>query len=285
MSATSDLLETLRRHYIPEAGDMHARPGGVFAHEVAVNGTWGAAGNRRVDAVYAGFTSASGRILIGHELKVSRSDWRAELAKVGKADAWADACHAWYIVAPSTEVVPPEELPAGWGLMLPPRSSRGRRMQIAVKAEVKTDHAPPWWAVRSIMARLDTLEHDARAPEIARVVKAEVEKRVKWYESSRRPVESMSLEDRARLTRLEQLEQELGFTITSYRSSLEDHKISVRDLERALRMAAATTDQVSTAQVLERDVPMLRRLADELEAVIPAALALNDGQTKQEGPW
>lgn len=139
---TGELLGKLRAHYIPETTDQNARDGGKFAHEISVNGAQGT-GSRRADAIYAGFTSASGRILIGHELKVSYADWRAELTDANKADTWADACHAWYIVAPSTDVVPPEELPDGWGLMLPPKTARGRRMRIKVKARVKENFTPP----------------------------------------------------------------------------------------------------------------------------------------------
>ena len=47
---TSELLDALRRHYIPDAGQSADRAGGAFAHEVSVNGGMGSA--RRVDALY-----------------------------------------------------------------------------------------------------------------------------------------------------------------------------------------------------------------------------------------
>jgi hypothetical protein len=152
-----DLLERLRRHYI-KPGPM---PGGIFLAECGING---GASSQRVDAVHVGFTSASGRILTGHEIKVSRGDWLHELDRSNKADRWADQCHAWYVVAPSVEIVKPEELPHGWGLMVPnPRTTT--RMDIRVKATVKThdvgQHNPSWLIVRSIMARYDTLRATA----------------------------------------------------------------------------------------------------------------------------
>jgi PAS domain-containing protein len=151
--ATKTLTAQLERHYINPAESM---PGGLFVREVGLNGV---ASGRRCDALYVGFTSASGRILVGHEVKVSRSDWLRELAKVGKADTWADACHAWYIVAPPG-VVKLDELPDGWGLLEPSPRLR-TRLAVVVKARVRHDLTPPWDAVRSLLARSDTLRAEA----------------------------------------------------------------------------------------------------------------------------
>ena len=93
---TDDLMVRLRRHYIPP-GPL---PGGVFIPECGWNGAGLDGGRRRCDALYIGFTSKSGRRLIGHEVKATKADWRNEHDKVGKADEWADQCHEWWIVAP-----------------------------------------------------------------------------------------------------------------------------------------------------------------------------------------
>lgn len=169
------MVERLRRHYLPP-GPM---PGGVFAHEVGWNG--GVGGTGRCDAIYAGFTSASGRILIGHEIKVSRADWLTEIGKPHKADPWADSCHAWYVVAPSTDIVKPEEVPDGWGLLVVNPRTRVR-LTCAVKAKAKpAGWQPPWEAVRSFMARVDTLraedEHKVAA-DIRADLRANAEKQV-----------------------------------------------------------------------------------------------------------
>lgn len=145
----ADLVARLRRHYI-KPGPF---PGGVFIPECGQNGE---GNSQRCDALYVGFTSTSGRLLVGHEIKVSRSDWLHELDQTDKADRWADQCHAWYVVAPAG-IVKPGELPHGWGL-LTPNARTTTRMTTEVKATVR-DLEPAWWAVRSIMARLDTLQH------------------------------------------------------------------------------------------------------------------------------
>lgn len=155
MAETETLLALLKRHYIKPGAPM---PGGIFLPEVGQNGSWGA--SSRCDAIYVGFTSASGRLLVGHELKVSRADWLAELNKPGKADAWADECHEWWLVT-TPGVVHDGELPDGWGHMVPGRSKT--RMRVVQKPRRHSDRTPSWDAVRSVMARQDTL----RSQEIA----------------------------------------------------------------------------------------------------------------------
>jgi len=231
------LLDLLHRHYI-KPGPM---PGGVFIPECGING---AGSQSRADALYVGFTSTSGRLLVGHELKVSRSDWLRELDKVGKADFWADNCHQWWIVAPGPEVAPKEELPAGWGLLYPsPRTKT--RMQVVVKAQTHTDRNPSWTAVRSIMARLDTL----RATHDARVEQAALEKaRQRAEEEQRRRAEaagrlSLTPEQAERLQVLDRLEQLLGSTV-AYSVWGEDgtEKIGADVAAAAVRLALSVKD-------------------------------------------
>lgn len=175
MSSTADLLDRLRRHYIKPGLPL---PGGIFVPEVGQNGSWGL--SHRCDAIYVGFTSTSGRLLVGHELKVSRADWQHELDQSGKADQWHDVCHEWWVVAPSTDIVDPDTLPAGWGLMVPSTRTK-TRMDRVVKARRREDLVPPWWAVRSVMARYDTLRSEAIQKAHDKVpfqVQAEVERRL-----------------------------------------------------------------------------------------------------------
>lgn len=265
---TRTLLDTLRHHYIPTTAKPEARDGGVFAHEVAINGDWGT----RADALYMGFTSASGRILIGHEIKVSRADWRNELTKVGKADAWADACHAWYIVAPSVDVVPPAELPDGWGLMLPPKNPRGRRMTIAVKARVKEDHNPPWWAVRSFAARLETLAHQERATRVQELVdaaRADMENR---RANTERP--GLTYAQECDLRTIANLREALGeYSLEGWVTDLQNGMVAPRDLIAAVRLAAAA----DAGRLLEDYVRAAARVRLHLEAIeecAPEASAL-----------
>lgn len=150
---TAALLARLERHYIKPGESL---PGGVFLPEVTKTD----AERRRVDALYVGFTSSRGHLLTGHELKVSRADWLHELDQPDKAEAWAPQCHAWVVAAPSIDVVRPEELPHGWGLMVPNARSK-TRMDTVVKPTAHPERCPDWVTVHSILKRMDTLRANA----------------------------------------------------------------------------------------------------------------------------
>lgn len=229
--STRVLLDQLRNHYL-KPGPF---PGGIFVEECGINGRNGS----RADALFVGFTSASGRLLVGHELKVSRSDWLRELDKVGKADFWADNCHQWIIVAPGPEVVPADELPYGWGLMYPPRAN-ARRMKVVVKATTR-DLTPSWQAVRSIMARVDTLRAE-RDQRIQREALEEARKTAR-EESSRRAEHSQRItpEQASRLRVLDRIEQLLGTQVDTWAFGDED-KVGADVAAAALRLAGVVND-------------------------------------------
>jgi hypothetical protein len=157
---TDELMARLRRHYIKPGENL---PGGVFLPECGWNGPGGV---RQVDALYVGFTTTSGRLLVGHELKISRADWLTELKTPGKSDDWADQCHEWWLVVNDPTIVHPGELPAGWGLMSPGRSKTRMEVHTAADRKPRT-HAPSWDAARSIIARQDTLRAQAIGAGIA----------------------------------------------------------------------------------------------------------------------
>ena len=227
---TAMLLARLERHYI-KPGEQF--PGGIFVPECGRNGSTGG----RADALYVGFTSTSGRLLIGHELKVSRADWRTELAKPGKADAWADECHAWYVVAPSTAVVPPEELPAGWGLLtINPRSTT--RLAVTVKAAIHRDRNPSWDAVRSIMARQDTLR--AGAIERARAKALDDARARVQTEQARSADRRLTAQEQARLNLLDQLEDLIGYRLDLF--DFEDPNVSPARLAAAIALCRAAEE-------------------------------------------
>lgn len=66
----------------------------------------------RIDLLAVGCWRSTGYRWHGYEVKVSRSDWRRELSKPGKAQD--HLCHAWTVVT-LPGVIKPGELPAGWG--------------------------------------------------------------------------------------------------------------------------------------------------------------------------
>lgn len=275
MSATKTLLEVLRRHYIKPSADW---PGGIFIPECGINGP---GPQSRADALYVGFTSTSGRLLVGHEIKVSRADWRKELDTVGKADFWADACHEWWIVAPGPEIVPVEEVPNGWGLLYP---GRQMRMKVAKKAATKTaDHAPRWDAVRSIMARLDTLQTQAMQEHL-RGERDRIHKEVsRLREAERERAGKADLDPgtRDRLLALDHVERQLGVSLAdSWQEG--DGEIAPDTLVACLRLAQAIrtsgVEEIRTSRYqgesLARQAQTLLDGLAEFDAARTALLAL-----------
>lgn len=56
--------------------------------------------------------------VLGFEVKTSRADWLRELKNLSKAQAWQRYCSHFFVVAPRG-VVRDEEVPVGWGVMVP----------------------------------------------------------------------------------------------------------------------------------------------------------------------
>lgn len=71
---------------------------------------------RTADALVFSTWPSRGLWLGGVEIKVSRSDWKKELADPGKASDIAQYCHHWYVAAPEG-IVPVAEVPETWGLV------------------------------------------------------------------------------------------------------------------------------------------------------------------------
>lgn len=71
---------------------------------------------RTADALGASVWPSRGLYLFGIEIKVSRSDWRKELATPEKADEIQQFCRHWYVAAPKG-IVPLDEVPDTWGLL------------------------------------------------------------------------------------------------------------------------------------------------------------------------
>lgn len=106
---TEDLRAMLRKRF--------AYPDYLLLEEVSNYGE--ETGQRYADGIAIGLSYARGNPIEGFEIKVSRSDWLAELKDARKADAFFRFCDHWWVVAPSTDTVHPEDLPARWGLLVP----------------------------------------------------------------------------------------------------------------------------------------------------------------------
>lgn len=262
---TITLLDALRLRYIKPSA-QRGMQGGVFIPECGVNGGVSA---QRCDALYVGFTSTSGRLLVGHEIKASRSDWLHELAQPGKADFWADQCHEWWLVA-APGVCQDGELPHGWGLLEP---SPAGRLRVVHRPVRHPERQPSWTVVRSIMARLDTLT----AGEIAGVrqgareqVRAQVEKehqeRQRRHDAEHDPVTAR------RVQILAELEDRLGVRVEDWRA---DTFVSRETFALALQIARSA-DELGQYGALERAAENLHGHATHLEQIARGIAGLRE---------
>jgi hypothetical protein len=144
---TKDLKARTARYFTPEPNK--ATRGAIVLFEVP-HGEQG----RRTDALVVNLYTAKPRI-VGIEFKASRADWLTELRSPAKADAWIPHCDEWWLAAPEGIVdLDSNELPAGWGLLVPYKKVQ---MRAVVPAARKTVPAVPMWLLHEIAKKCDTM--------------------------------------------------------------------------------------------------------------------------------
>lgn len=246
----SDLLDALCRHYRKPGTD---RDGEILLTEAQAPG-----GDRRIDLLRIGLWASRGYGIDGHELKTTRSDWLRELDDPAKAEAWWPYVHRWWVVAPDTETVRPDELPTGWGLMLPPRTSRGRRFRIAVAADEKEPRVDVGLLVEvarrtdnTRLAECDQALHEVREDAWRRIDEAR----------EKAAARGLTGEIRERLDLLERLEARLGLTLDRF--PFGDDLAGPEELGDTL--VAAVRDGLQLARLREQLTGQLEFLAREGE--------------------
>ncbi len=150
---TYELKELLRNTY----------KGHAYAILWEVGNATGTDCTRHADAMVMSLWPSRGLDLMGCELKVSRGDWLKELKNPGKAEVVLQFCDLWFIVAGDETIVIPDELPKGWGLMIP--NGRG-----TLKVKVKACPLAPKPLDRSFLAAImrRVCEQSADKEEIAK---------------------------------------------------------------------------------------------------------------------
>lgn len=106
-----DLLDRLRRRHSVVGGN-----GPEWAYMEHVRDCGGFA-NRTIDALALHYWPSRNHEVHAFEVKVTRADFRRELADPSKAAAWTDWVEYFWLVAPAG-VIPVEEVPREWGLLV-----------------------------------------------------------------------------------------------------------------------------------------------------------------------
>lgn len=114
------------------------RPTGLFLTEIQAPNS-----DRRADAIW--MTARTARIT-GYEVKVSRSDLKAELRDPTKCEPWLKYCDQWWLVVGDETILIGlmDEIPEDWGICTPPTSPNRRMMKVIREAPMlaPADKAP-----------------------------------------------------------------------------------------------------------------------------------------------
>lgn len=131
---------------------------------------------RWADALVMSLWPSRGLELMGFEIKVSRGDWKRELADPSKAEAICKYCDRWTIVAGGKGIVQLDELPKSWGLMEADGNGLKVRKQAPLLQPVPLDRA----FVAAICRRASEQSLDDKT--LAQAISAE---REKWRQEQR----------------------------------------------------------------------------------------------------
>lgn len=120
----------------------------------------------RCDFLAINTWQSRGMELIGHEVKVSMSDWKAELSKPKKAERFARFCRRWYVVVPNELAAKiKHEVPPLWGLLSV--SPKGNVREVIAAPARKPEDVPAWWWV-GWLAQIDRQHKRGMAQTIQR---------------------------------------------------------------------------------------------------------------------
>jgi hypothetical protein len=258
MATAQAMLGLLRRHYLPD----ETRPAGIFAPEIQAPGPSG----RRADLIWLGCTAAAGSELIGHEIKVSRSDLLTELADLTKSDPWQRYCDRWWLVIPHSGLINGLELPDSWGVLTPPSGRRRRSMTIHRPAPpLKPDEQAP--ALRALATWLHWRlrdEHNRTVDAQHRLERIELANRQLQLERPRPTGEDASLVAEI----LAKLGPSYGTRIGKW-----GQEVNVDDVVAALQDLGKVYSRRDKAQ---RDLEQTRRYLDSAQTTVARAIQAFD---------
>lgn len=97
-------------------------------------------GSRRADTIAVNLWPSRSHVVVGFEVKATRTDWLRELRKPSKANDFYERTHAWYLVT-GPKVLGFNELPRGWGHLELVNGALVQRVAAQEREDVVLDHA------------------------------------------------------------------------------------------------------------------------------------------------
>jgi hypothetical protein len=258
-ATASALVDMLRRHYLPEG----RLPGGIFATEIGSPD-----GSRRADALWCPWSTIGGTGLVGHEVKVSRSDVIVELLDPMKAEPWARFCNEWWLVVAHPALIDGLQIPTAWGVMAPPSGRRRRSMTIVRPAPrlKPRDTGVAWqriatWNEHQNASRIREAESKAATA----TMKADYAERELL---ERQLAEGGRTDHRAAIVGriLAGLDKQRHFRTSYDEVDVDDVVAAIVDVEGHRRLARRTRDEIHwLAEEARQMAAPLARVADDLE--------------------
>jgi hypothetical protein len=231
----------------------------AVANEVgAASGTWGKAGS--IDSVAVCLSAPRDFAVHGFEVKVSRSDWLSELNNPKKNAIAIQEVDYWWIVAPSTEIVPVDELPDKWGLY----TCSGRGLRVTKRAKRIKPAGEPFSRafVVSLLWKFSTQE-TAADKEIQAAKHGEYQR---GFNAAKRRVEQDAKWDAEAFEVLKR--EKAAFELASGCRLTEYNAGRIGDLTRCLLEQGPTWDLIgrmaTVRQVAERVAGTIKSFEDDL---------------------
>lgn len=247
-----DVVEMLRRHYLPKG-----RPaGGVLAVEIEAPG-----GHRRADAIWAPLTISGGAGLVGHEIKVARSDVIAELSDPTKCEPWLRYCSQWYLTVSDPALVEGLDVPEAWGIMAPPSGRRRRSMTILRQAPLRKVEDGPGWRRIAAWDHWHMRDKIIEAQHSQRYLQQDVERLRKELRDARSGEWVRQDPDAAKIKSvLMKVRESTGMHTQPDMPFIFTEDLSVEEIARAILDAAATR---KAAESVRRELDSLITLTDD----------------------
>lgn len=229
----------------------------------ARSGAGHAGNNGQCDFLAINAWQGRGMELVGHEIKVSMTDLRKELADPAKAERFARYCRKWYLVLPAGLANKVKhEVPPAWGL-LSVGDAKISELQ-APEVRKQPEDVPAWWWI-GWLAQID--RHYQRAiPHLVSAALAPERERMAALlaDEERRAAARMDARHERHAAFVDALSAACGRPVAD-----EHRHLAAFEIERLGRLYQAARGGFDLTEISAS----LRRVADTVDAVQAATMA------------